>query len=76
MMRMTWNQICSQSEFRGRCVALDGCRYDETTAQPTEGVVVDVDDDLVELCHRVREAALRSCSIVFCDEKAPPAGPN
>lgn len=67
MTRMTWNQICSRSEFQGRWVALDGCRYDEQTAQPTEGVVVDVDDDLVELCHRIRDEERRNCSIVFCD---------
>jgi hypothetical protein len=52
---MTWDEICSRDEYRGRWVALDGCSYDETTGKATEGALVDIDDDLVELCERIRD---------------------
>jgi hypothetical protein len=68
-MRMTWNEICSQQEYRGRWLALDGCRYDETTAQPAEGTVIDADDDLAELCQRIRRARHRSYTILFCERQ-------
>ena len=48
-------------------MALDACRYDEATGRATEGEVVDVDDDLAELCQRVRASQRRNCAIVFCD---------
>ena len=71
--RMTWSEICSQGEFRGRWVALDGVRYDEATARPTEGTVVDSDDDLAELCNRIRKDNRRCCAILFCEgQEAPP----
>ncbi len=66
--RMTWKEICHRDDCRGRWVALDDCRYDEASGKATEGAVVDVDDDLVELCQRMRESALKNCAIVFCDE--------
>lgn len=66
--RMTWEAICRSDEFRGRWVALDECRYDEETGRATEGSVVDVDDDLVELCARMREAPWKNCAILFCSE--------
>lgn len=66
--RMTWEAICRSDEFRGRWVALDECRYDEETGRATEGSVVDVDDDLVELCARMRESPLKNCAILFCSE--------
>jgi len=65
MHRMTWDEICSRDEYRGRWVALDGCSYDETTGKATEGALVDIDHDLVELCERIREADLKNCAILF-----------
>ena len=65
--RMSWNEICSQREFRGRWVALDDCRYDEATQQPAEGTVIDADDDLAELCNRMKKANHRCCAILFCE---------
>ena len=62
-----WSELCESDEFRGRWVALDGCRYDEATAKPIEGTVVDVDDDVVELCNRVRDAEYRDCAILFIE---------
>src|SRR5687768_8363228 len=66
--RMTWESICRSEEFRGRWVALDECRYDEDTGRATEGSVVDADDDLVELCARIRESQRTNCAILFCGE--------
>jgi hypothetical protein len=66
--RMTWEIICNSDEFRGRWVALDECRYDEETGRATEGSVVDADDDLVELCARIRESERKNCAILFCGE--------
>jgi hypothetical protein len=68
MERMTWNEICCNDDFRGRWVALDDCSYDASTGHATEGAVVDADDDLVELCQRIRDSEWRNCAIVFCDE--------
>lgn len=68
MERMKWEQICSQDQFRGRWVALDSCRYDETTGCATEGAVVDADDDLAGLCTRIRESEWKNCAILFCAE--------
>jgi hypothetical protein len=68
--RLTWPQICRIEEFRGRWVALDGCKYDPRTAQPTEGIVVDADEDLVALCNRMQASDSKHCSILFCDERA------
>ena len=72
--RFTWSQIRQADEFRGRWVALDNCKYDARTAQPVEGSVVDSDEDLVELCSRIRQGQSRHCAILFCDdsEEAPP----
>jgi len=70
--RMTWQEILGCEDFRGRWIALDDCRYDETTGKATEGAVVDVDEDLVELCQRLRESAQKNCAIVFCDEEPEP----
>ena len=64
---MTWSEVCSSEEFRGRWVALDGCRYDEATAKLIEGTVVDVDDDVVAICNRVRDAEYRDCAIHFIE---------
>jgi hypothetical protein len=66
--RMSWDAICRSDEFRGRWVALHECRYDEETGRATEGSVIDADDDLVELCARMRESACKNCAILFCSE--------
>ena len=66
--RFTWPEIRQSHEFRGRWVALDHCRYDSKTAQPVEGVVVDDDEDLVELCGRIQEGESKHCAILFCEE--------
>jgi hypothetical protein len=68
--RLTWPEIRTNSDFRGRWVALDHCRYDSRTAQPVEGVVVDSDEDLVELCSRIQEGDNKHCAILFCEEGA------
>jgi hypothetical protein len=66
--RLTWPEIRAHKDYRGRWVALDECRYDARTAQPLEGTVVDVDEDLVSLCNRMREGDNRHCAILFCEE--------
>ena len=66
--RMTWPEIQQSEQYRGRWVALDNCRYDARTAQPVEGSVVDADEDLVELCTRIRQNESRYCAILFCGE--------
>ncbi|HEY8038741.1 MAG TPA: hypothetical protein VIF15_03075 [Polyangiaceae bacterium] len=67
--RQTWPQICGNDEFKGRWVALDECKYDPRTAQPTEGTVVDADEDLVALCSRMQQTDSKHCAILFCDER-------
>ena len=49
-------------------MALDNCRYDQSTRQPIEGDVVDADEDLAELCGRMRETGRSSCAILYCDD--------
>jgi hypothetical protein len=78
--RLTWRQICRSDDYRGRWVALDNCRYDQSTASPMEGDVVDTDEDLAELCRRMREADKTHCAILFCEddvfvESPPPYEP-
>ncbi len=71
-----WSELCQSDEYRGRWVALDQCRYDEATAKPIEGTVVDADDDLVALCNRIRATGSRECAILFIEERLsspPPA---
>lgn len=73
--RMSWPQIRQSDEYRGRWVALDNCRYDARTAEPMEGTIVDSDDDLVELCTRIRQSENKHCAILYCeeaDEQTPP----
>lgn len=66
--RMTWPEIRRSDEYRGRWVALDNCRYDARTAQPVEGTIIDADEDLVELCTRIRQSENKHCAILFCEE--------
>jgi hypothetical protein len=77
MQRMKWDEICRRSELRGRWVALDDCCYDEATGKAMEGAVVDADDDLVELCNRIRDSQHRHCAILFCEaRRSSPPVPN
>jgi hypothetical protein len=68
MERMSWDDICRHDDYRGRWVALDDCRYEEQSGRAVEGSVVDVDDDLVELCSRIQQSQYTNCAILFCGE--------
>jgi hypothetical protein len=68
--RLTWDEICRRDDYRGRWVALDECAYDEETGAATSGAVVDVDEDLVDLCERLKESEHENCAILFCDANA------
>jgi hypothetical protein len=65
---MSWPQIRQSDEYKGRWVALDNCRYDAKTAEPVEGTIIDADEDLVELCTRIRQSENKHCAILFCDD--------
>jgi hypothetical protein len=67
MNKMSWREICENDNLRGRWVAIDDCRFDEATGRAMEGSVVDVDDDLAELCARIRESKWKNCSIVYAE---------
>lgn len=73
--RLTWPQICRNEAYRGRWVALDECTYDERTAKPVEGSVVDADEDLAALCSRMQQSDSRHCAILFCEDhdESPPS---
>jgi hypothetical protein len=73
--RLSLQQARQNGLLRGRWVALDECRYDKKTSQVIEGSIVDSDEDLVELCTRMRRADLQHCAILFCseDDETPPA---
>ena len=66
--RISLQQAKQDGLLRGRWVALDDCRYDMRTSQVIEGCIVDSDEDLVELCTRMRSADLQHCAILFCSE--------
>ncbi|WP_437508626.1 hypothetical protein [Sorangium sp. So ce1099] len=68
--RMTWRDICRSEEFAGRWVALDNVRYVQGASQPAEADVVDADDDLADLCARMREADRTACAILFVEDDA------
>ena len=70
MQRMTWDQICEDEGLRGRWVAMDECSFDEATGRATEGLVVDSDDDLAELCARMRDSERTNCAIVLADNES------
>ena len=76
MERMSWTDICQHEDYAGRWVALDASRYDSGSGRATEGAVVDVDDDLVELCSRIRESEHQGCEILFCGEEAEGEPPS
>ena len=67
-LRMGWREICRSDEYRGRWVALDNVRYDPMTSMPLEAEVVDADDDLGDLCSRMRAADRTACAILHCDD--------
>ena len=71
---MTWRELCRSDEYRGRWVALDNVRYDPSTSQPIDGDVVDADEDLADLCARMRSSDRTACAILHCeeDETYPP----
>lgn len=66
--RMGWREICHSDEYRGLWVALDNVRYDPVTSRPLEADVVDADEDLADLCSRMRAADRTACAILHCDE--------
>ena len=66
---MAWGELCRSDEFRGRWVALDNVRYDPVTSQPIEGEVVDADEDLADLCARMRSTDRTACAILHCDDE-------
>ena len=63
---LSWENVQRSEQFRGQWVALDNCRYDQSTRQPIEGDVVDSDADLADLCRRMRAAGRSSCAVLFC----------
>jgi len=67
--RLSWTEICANQRYQGRWVALDDPSYEGTSRTPQEGTVVDVDDDLAELCSRMKKANHKSCAVVFCDAR-------
>ena len=66
--RMGWPEICHSNQYRGRWVALDNVRYDPSTSLPLEADVVDADEDLADLCSRMRSADRTACAILHCSE--------
>ncbi len=66
---MAWSRLDHSESLQGLWVALDNCRYDQVTRQPIEGDVVDSDEDLGDLCSRLRELGRSSCVICFCDHE-------
>ncbi|MEO7327738.1 MAG: hypothetical protein ABI193_04125 [Minicystis sp.] len=42
-------------------------RYDPITSQPLEAEVVDADEDLADLCGRMRASSRTSCAILHCE---------
>jgi hypothetical protein len=69
---MLWPQICQSKQYNGRWVALDNVRYDPITSQPLEAEVVDADEDLGDLCARMRAADRTSCAILHAEDEACP----
>lgn len=66
--RVLWADLCRDSDYRGRWVALHAVRYDGSV--PVEGELVDADEDLAALCARIQSAEDAQCAILFCDDKA------
>lgn len=68
-VHMTWPEICRSSELVGRWVALDNVRYVSGSSQPTEADVVDADEDLADLCARIRAEDRTACAILFVERE-------
>lgn len=68
---MTWPEICSSTDLLGRWVALDNVRYAPGSSQPAEADVVDADEDLADLCARMRAADRTACAILFVEKEQP-----
>jgi len=73
---MSWAEIRGSGAYAGRWVAVDNCKYDAKTAEPVEGTIIDVDDDLVELCTRIKQGEKQHCAILFCEDSEETAGPS
>ncbi len=69
-IRQSWREICESAAYRGRWVALDQVRYEAGSSNPSEGEVVDADEDLAALCGRMRDSHRTACAIVFCEAPA------
>ena len=69
LKRMLWTDMWASEQYSGRWVALDNVRYDPTTSQPMEADIVDADEDLGDLCTRMRESDRTSCAILLCEEE-------
>lgn len=69
-VRLTWPEICGSEKFLGRWVALDNMRYAQGSSQPAEADVVDADEDLADLCARMRASDRTACAILFVEEDA------
>lgn len=69
MDRMSWDDICKNGDCSGRWVALQGCAYDQTTGRAESGAVIDVDDDLIELCTRLKLEERGHCAILFASSR-------
>ena len=67
---MMWSEICRSEQYQGRWVALDNVRYDSITSLPLEAEVVDADEDLGDLCTRMRAADRTSCAILHAEEES------
>lgn len=66
----TWETICRTEAYQGRWVALENCEYDSHTGQATSGSVVDADEDLVELCERLKKSSQTNCEVLYCEHAA------
>jgi hypothetical protein len=65
---MLWLDMCRSGDLQGRWVALDNIDYEAGSSQPREADVVDSDEDLGELCSRMREADRTACAILFVED--------
>jgi len=65
---MSWLEMRRSVDFQGRWVALDNIQYEANSSQPHEADVVDSDEDLGELCTRMRESDRTACAILFCED--------
>ena len=65
--RMSWNEICANKQYRkplGRPRRVPVRRRDQAAS---EGTVIDADDDLAELCNRMKRENQHFCTILYCE---------